>query len=156
MSTSAQLAHRLRSEAEKVSTYFEMFNEEQWLTEVYTEDSIWTITNVLSHFVTAERGFLRLFEDVRQGGSGASEGFSIDRYNAEQQIKMKELTSEELLVEFRRVRDEMCRWVAGLSEVDLKKEGRHPFLGWVSLMEMIKMIYLHNQIHLRDIRKIFN
>jgi hypothetical protein len=156
MSTSAKLVNRLRNEAEKVSAFFESITENQWLMEVYTEGTSWTIRNILSHLVTAERGSLRLFEDIRKGGSGVPEGFSIDRYNADQQLKTGDLSTQELLVEYRKVREEMCRWVANLSEEDLKKEGRHPFLGRVNLIEMIKMIYLHNQIHLRDIRRVLN
>jgi hypothetical protein len=48
----------------------------------------------------------------------------------------------------------MSAFVAGLSEADLQKTGRHPFLGETSLAEMIKMVYRHNQIHYRDLRKL--
>jgi hypothetical protein len=36
---------------------------------------------------------------------------------------------------------------------DLAKQGRHPFLGTASLSDMIKLMYMHNQIHIRDIRR---
>ena len=67
---------------------------------------------------------------------------------------MEAKSPDELLVEFREVRNKMCQWVEALSEHDLERSGRHPYLGRVSLLEMIKMVYLHNQIHLRDIRKV--
>ena len=149
-----KLAARLEKEGQKVLDYFTSLTNEQWHTEVYTEDQIWTIRNVLAHFVTSERGLLRLFKSIREGGLGASEDFSIDYYNARQQEKSKDLTSQELLKQFADVRADSVKWVSQLSDEDLAKEGRHPYLGQVQLIEMLKMLYLHNQIHFRDFRKL--
>lgn len=152
--TTAWLAERLKKEGEKVITYFADLSDEQWQTEVYTEGETWTIRNVLAHFVTSERGLLKLFERIRAGGPGAAEDFSIDRYNARQQHKTKDLTPQELLEQYANVRANAVKWVSGLSEVDLQIEGRHPFMGQVQLVEMLKMLYLHNQVHFRDFRKL--
>lgn len=151
--TPAFLAERLKTEGEKMVEFFAALNDAQWRQEVYTEGSTWTVRNVLSHFVTAERGFVTLFEQIRQGGPGASEDFSVDRYNASHQKRTRDLTPGELLEQYRAVRAEMTAWVSGLDEADLGKTGRHPFLGMTTLAEMIKMIYRHNQIHYRDLRK---
>ncbi len=154
--TSAWLADRLKKEGEKVITYFNNFTDKQWDTEVYTEGSTWTVRDVLAHFVTSERGLHKLFESICEGGFGASDDFSIDRYNARQQEKSKDLSPAELLKQFADVRADMANWVSDLSQEDLAIEGRHPYLGQVQLIEMIKMIYLHNQIHLRDFRKLLD
>jgi uncharacterized damage-inducible protein DinB len=154
--TSAWLAERLKKEGEKVVAYFAALTDEQWNAEVYTEGDIWTIRNVLSHFVTSERGLLKLFKRIREGGPGVPDDFSIDHYNARQQEKNKELTPEELLEHFEDVRAHTVRWTSKLSQEDLALEGRHPFMGQVQLGEMLKMIYLHNQLHFRDIRKLDN
>jgi len=150
----ARLADRLKKEGDKVVTYFSGLTNEQWMTEVYTEGDIWTIRNVLAHFVTSERGLLKLFGGIRRGGLGAADDFSIDHYNARQQHKTKDLTPQELLEQYVEVRASAVDWVSGLVEEELIIEGRHPFLGQVSLTEMIKMLYLHNQIHFRDFRKL--
>jgi hypothetical protein len=150
----AKLAARLEKEGQKVLDYFNALADEQWHTEVYTEDQNWTIRHVLAHFVTSERGLLRLFKSIREGGLGASEDFSIDRYNARQQEKSKDFTPQELLEQFADVRTDTVKWVSRLSDEDLAREGRHPFLGQVQLVEMLKMLYLHNQIHFRDFRKL--
>ena len=152
--TPASLAERLRKEGEKVSLYFAALSEEQWQTKVYTEGETWTIRNILAHFVSSERGLLKLFESIRQGGLGAADDFSIDHYNARQQEKSKDLTVPELLEQFAEVRADTVKWTAGLSQEELAIEGRHPFLGQVPLIEMLKMIYLHNQLHFRDLRKL--
>jgi hypothetical protein len=149
-----KLVTRLEKEGVKVLNYFTALTDEQWRTQIYTEGETWTIRNVLAHFVTSERGLLKLFKSIREGGLGASEDFSIDYYNARQQEKSKDLTPHELLKQFADVRADTVKWVSRLSDDDLAIEGRHPFLGQVQLFEMLKMIYLHNQIHFRDFRKL--
>ena len=153
MTESAELAEKLKSEGEKFYEIFSNLTGEQWKAEVYTEGTTWSIRNVLSHFVTSERGLVRLFEQVRQGGAGAADDFSIDRYNASQQEKTKELTPQELLEQYKSVRADSVAWVLGLQEADLEITGKHPFLGPTTMREMIKMLYLHNQIHYRDLKK---
>ncbi len=153
MSEAAALAEKLRMEGEKFYGYFAALTEQEWSEAVYTEGATWTIRSVLVHLMTAERAFLKLFEDIRQGGPGTSEDFVIDRYNARQQEKMKDAAPMELLEQYRTVRAQMIAWVAKLDDSELDRTGRHPFLGVTTLREMIKVVYIHNQTHYRDIRK---
>ena len=150
----AALAEKLKTEGEKLGAYFGALDEHAWNADVYTEGATWTVRAVLAHLVTAERGFVRLFESICQGGMGVSEDFSIDRYNARQQEKSRDLLPAELLAQFRAVRAEMVAFVSGLQDADLERIGRHPFLKETSLREMIKMVYLHNQMHLRDLKRV--
>ena len=154
MSELNDLADKLKSEGEKFFALFAGLDDNQWSAKVYTEGETWTIRNVLAHFVTSERGLVKLFEQIRLGGAGASDDFSIDRYNASQQEKTKDLPPQELLEQYKEVRDTSIAWTLSLSELDLEKQGKHPFLGMTSLREMIKMLYLHNQIHYRDMKKV--
>ncbi len=153
MSEAADLAAKLKTEGEKMAGIFAGLSPEQWNAEVYTEGSVWTVRSIVAHLMTAERAFIRLFEDVRKGGPGASEDFSIDRYNARQQEKTHDLTPEELLRDYRSTREQMIAWVSGLENGELERTGRHPFLGVTTLREMVKMVYIHNQTHYRDIRR---
>ena len=148
-----ELVEKLKTEGEKFTRIFSELRDDQWQTEVYTEGTTWTIRNVLSHFVTSERGLVKLFEQIRQGGAGAADDFSIDRFNESQQVKTKDLSIAELLEKYKSTRAETIAWVSGLKETDLEITGRHPFLGETVLREMIKMLYLHNQIHYRDLKK---
>ncbi|HXF84572.1 MAG TPA: DinB family protein [Anaerolineales bacterium] len=154
MSEIIELAEKLQTEGDKFISFFSSLTEDQWNLKVYTEGETWTIRNILSHFVTSERGLLKLFEQIRQGGPGASEDFSIDRYNAAQQAKTKDLTPAELLAQYKEVRAHSIAWTRSLSEDELDIQGRHPFLGVTTLREMIKMLYLHNQLHYRDMKKV--
>jgi uncharacterized damage-inducible protein DinB len=153
MSEVNELAEKLKLEGERIVAIFGRLRDEQWNAEVYTEGATWTIRNVLSHFVTAERGLVKLFEQIRQGGDGASEDFSIDRYNAAMQARTKDMTPQELLEQYKTIRAQSVAWTSGLSEEDLEKQGRHPFLGKTTIREMIKMLYIHNLTHYRDMKK---
>lgn len=153
MSEITELAEKLKSEGEKFAAIFAGLSDDQWQTEVYTEGATWSIRNVLSHFVTSERGLIKLFEQIRQGGPGSAEEFSIDRYNASMQARTKDLTPQELLEQYISIRADSITWTSSLSETDLEIQGRHPFLGMTTIREMIKMLYLHNQLHYRDMKK---
>jgi len=154
MSETIELAHKLKSEGEKFAEFFGSLTDEQWNREVYTEGSVWTIRNILSHLMTSERAFIKLFENIRQGGPGASEDFVIDRYNASQQEKTGDLSPKELLEQYQSMRAKMIAWVSGISDSDLEKTGRHPGLGVTTLRDMVKMVYIHNQAHYRDLRRV--
>jgi len=154
--TPAFLADRLKSEGDKTIVFFNSLKDENWEITVYTEGSEWTIRNVLAHFVSAEQGFIRLFKDILAGGKGAADDFDIDRYNAKQQELIKDASRQELVKFFQAGRFEMVSLVGSLSIEDLQREGRHPFLGLTTLAEMIKMVYRHNQIHHRDLRKLID
>lgn len=153
MSETADLAEKLKSEGARMAAFFSSLTDDQWQAEVYTEGAVWTIRNVLAHYVTSERGLVRLFEQIRQGGGGSPDDFSIDRYNASQQEKTKEYTPAELLDQYRSVRADSAAWVQGLKDEELEIQGRHPFLGQTVIREMVKMLYLHNQLHYRDVKK---
>lgn len=150
----AFLAERLKVEGEKSLTFFISLSEDQWSMKVYTEDTTWKVRDILSHFVAAEQGFLQLFKDILAGGSGTEEDFDIDTFNADQYAGMRDVPYQNLIGLFQAVRADMISLVSAMNESDLSKPGRHPFLGETTIGEMIKMVYRHNQIHHRDIRKL--
>ena len=154
MTESATLAEKLKTEGEKFVEFFSHLIEKDWSTEVYTEGELWTLRNVLAHFVTSERGLVKLFETIRQGGPGAADDFSIDRYNASQQAKAKDLSPVELLEQYKEIRAGSVTWVSGLKDEELEIRGKHPFLGETTIREMVKMLYIHNQTHYRDVKKV--
>lgn len=153
MSETTELADKLKNEGERLAKFFAELTDEQWTQDVYTEGTTWSVRHVLSHFVTSERGLVRLFESIRQGGAGATDDFSIDRYNEAQQEKTKVFTPAELLEQYREARANSVTWVSGLKDEELEIKGRHPFLGETVIREMVKMLYLHNQLHYRDMKR---
>jgi uncharacterized damage-inducible protein DinB len=153
MSEITELAEKLKAEGDRFTAIFSDLTDEQWEQEVYTEGTTWTIRNILSHFVTSERGLIKLFEQIRQGGAGAADDFSIDRYNAAMQDRTKNLSPQELLEQYKQIRANSIAWISGLKDEELEITGRHPFLGQTAIREMIKMLYIHNLTHYRDMKK---
>lgn len=153
MSEINELAEKLKSEGDRFVSIFSGLRDDQWNQEVYTEGATWTIRSVLSHFITSERGLLKLFERIRQGGEGAPDDFSIDRYNAAMQARTKEAIPQELIEQYKEVRASAIQWVSGLAESELEITGRHPYLGHTTIRDMIKMLYIHNLDHYRDMKK---
>src|ERR671931_269376 len=127
MSEVTELVEKLKTEGDRMISIFGGLRDDQWNQEVYTEGATWTIRNILAHFVTAERGLVKLFEQIRQGGAGAADDFSIDRYNAAMQERTKDLTPQELLEQYKQVRANSIAWVSGLKDSELEIIGRHPF-----------------------------
>ena len=125
MSETRELAEKLRSEGERFVAIFSGLNDDQWSQEVYTEGTTWTIRNMLAHLVTSERGLIKLFEQIRQGGTGAAEDFSIDRYNAAMQERTKDSTPADLIEQYKQIRGNSVAWVSGLKDDELEIIGRH-------------------------------
>ena len=148
------LSQRLMEEGQKTANFFRELPESQRDLKVYSEGMQWTVRQVLAHFVDAEDGFASLINNVLQGGTGAPEDFNIDVYNERHIARMQDIPYEKLLEKFQQSRERNARTVSRISLQDLDRQGRHPFLGLASLNDMIKLIYRHNQIHLRDIRRL--
>jgi hypothetical protein len=152
--TPERLAERLASESQKTMEFFRALLPAQWDCVVYTQGPVWTAHHLLAHFVSAEQALRTLIEDVYAGGAGAPENFDIDGFNADEVAEFVERTPDELLREFEASRQACVVLVRRMKAADLANTGRHPFLGWVTLEDMIKMLYRHDQIHLRDLRRL--
>ena len=153
MDDAAALSAKLKNDAVRLESHLAALGEDKWSAQVYSDGASWTVRDVVAHLVSAERAFLALFHDIQRGGEGVSEGFVIDEFNAREHAKNERIGWDELLALFRRTRARMIALVESLSMEDLEKRGRHPYLGVTSLREMVKMIYIHSQTHLRDVRR---
>jgi hypothetical protein len=147
------LINRLRDEGEKSEQFFLNIPHEKWETTVYSDGSCWTVRQVFSHFALAESSLCRLVEEIATGGRGAPEGFDLNAYNEYKVSTVDDVGEDELMELFRINRQKTIEMVLKLTENDLQKRGRHPFLGIASLGDIIKLIYRHNQIHIREIRQ---
>jgi hypothetical protein len=152
--TPAGLSAKLISEGEKTLIFFKDLGNEQLERIVYSEGTSWSVRNVLAHFVSAEIAFRELLTDVLEGGSGAPEGFDIDSFNQKEALALHGLSTSVLIDQFREVRWQIASIVSQINAEQLDRTARHPFLGMAALVDIIKLIYRHNQIHLRDVRRI--
>lgn len=151
--TADHLVTRLAEEGEKTRLFFERLSAQQLEQPIYAEGSAWTAQQILAHFVSTEAAMLTLIRTILAGGPGAPADFSIDSFNEAEVTALKVVAREELLQRFDHLRHQMIALVSGLSPMDLQRIGRHPFLGEAPLAEIIKLVYRHNQIHQRDIRR---
>ncbi len=148
------IVKRLNEEGESALAFFRGLAAADWGRRVYSEGSQWTVRQVLCHFVSAEDGFLRLARNILDGGEGAPEGMDVDEFNEGEVGAMAERRPAELLPEFEQLRAETVELVHGMSEADFEREGRHPYFGRSSMEKLLKLIYRHNMMHLRDVRRV--
>ncbi len=148
------LSEKLLREGEKVQAFFQGLDREGLERTVYSDGADWSVKEVLAHFVSTERAFSSLIENVLSGGSGAPEGFDIDAYNQRKVAALKDTAVQDLIGDFQELRTRTAASVSNLDGEQLQRLARHPFLGVVPLVDIIKLIYRHNQIHLRDVRRV--
>jgi hypothetical protein len=146
-----ELVARLRRGLKKTEATFSSIDLGQWDAVLYEEPYPWTVRDLLAHFVSAEEGLLRLAQDIAAGGPGVPDGFDYDAFNAAEQRRLTNLPPDRLLDELAAARQRTIRWVAGLSEVDLERAGRHPALGVITLENFVNAIYGHQLLHVRDL-----
>jgi hypothetical protein len=151
-----KLAEKLQIEGEKTMEIFRSFQSEDWDRLIYSDGADWKVRNILAHFVVTEIYIPNLIRDILQGGQGVSENFDLDLFNQAKVSELVDLSPGELLELFISSRAETIQLVLHLSNSDLTKQGRHPFLGITNLEEIIQLIYRHTQIHQRDLRRILS
>jgi hypothetical protein len=148
-----ELADALETEGAKTIEFFKPLTPEKWDLPIYGEGPGWHVHNLLAHFVEVEGSISRLIRQVVDGGSGVTEDFDIDRWNAKHTGEISSQDREWLLKEFECRRRATVAMVRGLSDADLKKRGRHPALGVTEVKRMLRTMYLHIQGHQRDIKR---
>jgi len=153
---STTLSLKLQLEGDKLISFFNSLTDEEFSKEIYSDGELWKIKDVLAHLISAEKNFLELFKNIKSIGVGSPEGFEINRFNNSQVKAMKTYKTSDLLTSFLKARSKMSEWVAQLNIEDLEIKGNHPAMGEAKLGEMIKMVYLHNIMHQRDIKEILS
>lgn len=153
--TPAWLAQKLRDEGARSRAFFQELPDPVWNLILYEDGATWRVRDVLAHFVITEIGIPQIMRAILSGGSGSPDDFDLDAYNRKHVAGLENMSVPELLEKFAELRSQTVRLVAGMSEEDLQRTGRHPFLGISPLIDMIKLMYRHNQIHQRDIRRAF-
>ena len=152
----ALIQKRLRDEGDKLLAVFETLSPAQWQTIFYTDGMVWTIKDLLAHQISAEREFQYYGCDILDGGQGAPEGFVINDFNnaAVAQLTARDVMT--LIADLRATRQTTIDLVASIDEDEFALQGRHPFFGQMTIEDMFKLIYRHNMMHLRDLRRVLD
>ncbi len=148
-----KLVDKLISSGQKTRDFYQAIEGDDWYQQIYTEGANWSVHHILAHFVVTEASIARLVKYILQGNSGVPEDFDIDAYNEKEVNCFAKLPNDMILQRFMERRGETIQTVMDMSDADLAAQGRHPWLGVVPIEQMIKLLYRHNQIHQRDIRK---
>ncbi len=148
-----QLAARMLEEGHKTVAFFQALTPRQMEQTLYTDGARWTVRQALAHFVAAELSMTRLVESILAGGEGTPADFDLNGYNERKVAALQDAPADALLEQFTAARRASAALAARLSAVDLQRIGRHPFLGVAPLGDILQLMYRHNQIHQRDIRK---
>ena len=148
-----ELAAKLMNEGEKTKAFFEALPDEVWLKTIYTDGVQWNARETLAHLIQSEASLRKLFERIAAGGEGAPVDFDIERFNREHTGRLETLSRDALLHRYAEERQATVAFANALTSDQLAMRGRHPALGDSSIEDMLKMIYLHNSMHVRDIKK---
>jgi DinB superfamily len=150
------LSNRMLEEGQKTVEFFHSLSTDQLEIEIYADGSRWKVRQLPAHFLSTEVGIFRLIFSILDGGPGVPENFDIDRYNEKQVSGYRDQDVADILEKFIEQRRSNARFTSNMTPDDLQKEGRHPYLGIVQVSEFIKLLYRHNQIHQRDIRRVLS
>ncbi len=134
--------------------FFKSLSPEELSLQVYQDGAQWTTQQVLAHFITIENSMQWLFKDILAGGPGSPQGFDVERFNRTQPKKWDGKTIDEVIAQFKSVRNRTISIVRSMSDADFDREGRHAFHGHGKLERFIKWAYEHVGLHLEDLRKI--
>ncbi len=148
----AEIAPKLEKAHHRLSQLFASLTEAQWQSVVYISSG-WTVEDVLRHLVSAEPGLHINIERIRQGGSGASAEFDLDRWNDRQLQKLHDHPRAELLDRFERQHQATLALLQTIQPEDWEKQGRHALAGMLTIEAWVNLIGLHNRQHLLDIER---
>jgi hypothetical protein len=144
---------RLQEEGRKTAAYFRALGAGDLSQVVYATGPRWRARDVLAHFVSAEQTLLLYGREVLAGGSGAPEDFVIDDFNAIEVAGLRDVGAPALVEQFEAARAATADMVAGMADADFVRVARHPWFGRVPLEQMLKLVYRHNMLHERDVRR---
>jgi uncharacterized damage-inducible protein DinB len=117
-------------------------------------EEVWSIRDNLAHLADAERAHRRFVEVVLEGRSVHLEGFDLDRWNQEHVARRADQSFDEILDALRVERQKTLTLISTLTPDDWEQRGDHPALGDVSVHQVIKVIGVHERMHLKEIRKL--
>jgi hypothetical protein len=152
---SEELAHirrRLKEEGQKTAAYFQNLPEDAWQQQIYQTGSQWRVSQVLAHFISAERAYQRYLGEALAGGRGAPQDMDIDSFN-EAEVPTIQGEPFELIEKFRQVRIDTIQLVDSLEPADLTRVANHPWFDDKQVGWYLKLLYRHNTMHRMDIRK---
>ena len=149
------IARRLQVEGDKMSAYLRSLPQDAWERQIYPGDdgNPWDLRQLLWHLLSAERSFHLLLNDILGSGEGAPPDLDVDDLNAQEVAKLGNESPADLLEVFQAARQANIELAQTILDSDLDRRGRHPYLGWTDLEAFFKLIYRHDMLHIRDVKR---
>ena len=122
-----------------------------WEKEIQDDDQKWTVRQIVSHMVSAQKGMSVQIVRIKEGEEGVSPDFDVHRWNQRSVQKSADKTPQELLTALDEDRAVLKQTVSGLQEADLDKRGRHGSLKIMTIEEIALLIGTHEADHARII-----
>ncbi|MGA2819350.1 MAG: DinB family protein [Anaerolineales bacterium] len=151
-----RIVARLTEEGEKTRDFFGALSPRDLDQQVYTDGGAWKVKDLLAHLVSSEATVLHTLKDILSGGPGLPDDFDLNTFNETEAARRSQVSLGALLDGFSRDRKALVQLVESLTEPDLGRRGRHPWLGWTTLGEMLQLVYRHPMLHMRDARRALN
>ncbi|MBE2220870.1 MAG: DinB family protein [Anaerolineae bacterium] len=151
MAEKTELKTKLAENRAALFTLLNGLTDEQWQVPVFSEETIWTVADMVRHLEGAERSMITLMANIQQGGGGASEDFDLARFNASRIKKAKEKQIPELMEAMEKNREDLLAFMDSLTEEDWQKKGRHGSLRIMTIEEICTIIADHEASHAADI-----
>ncbi len=126
----------------------------EWETAVYSEDTVWTVADLMRHLTDAEASMTRLMQGICAGGDGVPSDFDLERWNASRIEKARSRAPEDLFDNMQQNRAQLLAFIDQLGPDDWSKKGRHGSLRIMSIEEICFLIADHEERHLNDIRTV--
>ena len=148
-----RILNKLAEEGDKTAEFFRHIPVEQLDTEIYSDGTVWTIRAIMYHILDSEVSFNALFRNILTGGPGAPEDFDINTHNNARVGAMGDWDPAAFADSFLAARRQNIAAFANACDEDLDRVGRHPALGVTNLENMLKITFLHNRMHQKDIQQ---
>jgi hypothetical protein len=128
-------------------------NEADWEMVIQSEGAHWTVSDIMRHLISAEKGMIGLMEQFQQGNDPVPPDFDRDRYNARSVEKTKNLTPAEMMAAMESNRAHLLQFIDTLQPDDWQKKGRHANLTIMTIEEVCTIIAAHEFLHTGEIQK---
>lgn len=149
----SEIISELEKSLQASIAFYRVLKPEELGFKVYQDGESWTVMQVLAHWITIERSMQWLFNNILSGGPGAPQDFNIERFNRSQPRKLFNLELDDLMEQFRVVREATIAIVRNMDENDLDREGLHAYHGHGKLERFIRWAYEHQRIHEDEMRR---
>ena len=117
----------------------------------------WTVRQVLIHLADAEKAHRRYIQGLIAGTltttAADAAAFDVNRWNAGSIARRDAETVDEALARLAAEREATLAFLPTIPDDASEKSGVHPALGELSVLGAVKVIGLHEKMHLKEMRE---